>query len=251
MALRIAIALGLLAGLAAPCSANELDASFDGRGLVIHDAAETLSEWCDRDSLGRLWLELPGGARFELVTSTSDPAIANPGDGFFHPFDAAEIHAAVGSTRFPMSTIHADIFVLPYPRRQGLESAAGPGLVLLAPGVRPLSREQQHSELVHELGHVVHHALLPDTDLEGWSAYRSIRGITDETIYAATAVHADRPHEIFAEDFRALFGDALATYSGTIENASLSPPEQVAGLQDFMRAIAGESSVAAVVPRGS
>src|SRR5262245_20319605 len=150
MAFRIAIALGLLIGLAAPCSGNELDASCDARGLVIHGAVETLDQWCERDSVGRLWLELPGGARFELITSTSDPAISNPGDGSFHPFDAAEVNAAIGSTRFPMRAIRADVFLLAYPRRQGLESAAGPGPVPLAPGVRPLSRDEQPAALVPE-----------------------------------------------------------------------------------------------------
>ena len=189
--------------------------------IVVHDAAETLRDWCRTDEQGVLWLELPGGARYELVTSVFDPAIANHGDGSFHPFEAAEVEAAIAAVSYPLDGVAADVFILPYPRRAGLASAAGTGLILLSPGVYALPRTQQHAEVVHELGHVVQRADLPDTDTEAWSRYRGLRGITDPTVYSADAEHADRPHEIFAEDFRALFGGALATSTGTIENASL------------------------------
>jgi hypothetical protein len=104
--------------------------------------------------------------------------------------------------------------------------------------VRPLRREQQHAELVHELGHVVQYANLPDGDPR-WDAYRRLRSIQDEQRFGPASIHADRPHEIFAEDFRALFGGAAATYSGTIENDTLTPPAQIAGLDAFMIALAG------------
>ncbi|MBI5711169.1 MAG: hypothetical protein HZC42_12855 [Candidatus Eisenbacteria bacterium] len=207
-------------------------------GFVIHGAAETLRDYCATDGNGVTWLALPGGARYELVTSTSDPAIANPGDGAFHAYDVAEIQAALAAVRFPLQGVTAEIFVLPYPRRSGLESAAGPGLVLLSPGVRPLSPEHQHAEFTHELGHVVQYRRLPDRDVRGWESYRSLRGIGDATVYNAAAPHADRPHEIFAEDFRALFGDGLANTTGTIENPDLPPPAQVRGLAEFMRGLA-------------
>ena len=148
--------------------ANELLAGGEASGLVIHDAGETLQRYCSRDSRGRLWFGLPGGTRYELVTSTADPAIANPGDGAFHTFDAAEVRAALADVSYPLDRIRADVFILPYPRRRGLESAAGPQVILLAPGVRPLSRAQQHAELAHELGHVVQYALMPDPDGAAW-----------------------------------------------------------------------------------
>ena len=47
-----------------------------------------------------------------------------------------------------------------------------------------------------------------------------------------------RSHEIWAEDFRALFGGATANAAGTIENAELAYPTQVAGLDRFMETIA-------------
>src|SRR5436309_4522093 len=197
------------------CSAgaDELSASSSARTFSIHDAASTLRDYCSTSTDGRLWFTLPDGPSFELVTSTQDPAILNPGDGAFHPFDVAEVQAALSSVRFPLGTIGAEVFILPYPRRVQIESAAGRGVILLSPGVRPLSTEHQHAEFVHELGHVVQYALMPDGDPR-WSEYRSLRAIGDASRYSALSAHADRPHEIFAEDFRALFGGATANYSG-------------------------------------
>ncbi len=234
----LSIAAWMILHSASVARANEVLAEgASGHGLVIHDATETRERYCATDSEGRLWLTLPGGARYELVTSTSDPRISNPGDGSFHPFEAAELRAALGDLDYPLGPVRADVFVLPYPRRSGLESAAGPRLILLSPGVRPLSREQQHAEFVHELGHVVQYALMPDSDSTRWTTYRRMRGILDDTKYSAGAIHADRPHEIFAEDFRALFGGATANYSGTIENSELDPPSSVTGLRDFLRGL--------------
>ena len=234
-----ALAIALLAPALAwtPAAANELRASATTvAGLLIHDAGETLRDYC-RSEGGRLFLELPGGSRWELITSTTDPAITNPGDGAFHAFERSEVNAALAEVRFPIHHVSAEVFILPYPRRLSLESAAGPGLILLSPGVRPLSREHQHSEFVHELGHVVQYSLLPDADAAGWNAYARMRGI-DAARFNASAPHADRPHEIWAEDFRALFGGPSATRNGTIENASLSYPTEVQGLQAFMQDLA-------------
>ena len=216
-------------------------------GLTIHGVEETLRDFCVEQD-GALWLVLPGGARHELVTSTSDLAITNAGDGSFHPFEEATVRAALATLRAPLAPVRADVFILPYPRRSGLESAAGPGLILLSPGVRPLSTEHQHAELVHELGHVVHYSRMPDAAAAEWARYREVRGITDEAVYNASAPHANRPHEIFAEDFRALIGGALANYSGSIENATLTPPAAVAGLEEFIRAVAGSSGPASGLP---
>lgn len=232
-----ALAIALLALVSRPAAANELRASATSvAGLLVHDAGETLRDYC-RSEGGRLYLELPGGSRWELITSTTDPVITNPGDGAFHAFERSEVNAALAEVRFPLHHVSAEVFILPYPRRLSLESAAGPGLILLSPGVRPLSREHQHSEFVHELGHVVQYALLPDADASGWSAYARMRGI-DAARFNASAPHADRPHEIWAEDFRALFGGPTATRNGTIENASLSYPTEVQGLQSFMQELA-------------
>lgn len=221
-------------------SANELTASARAHGIVIHSAKETLEQFCSWDG-GKLYLQVPGGARYELITDIQDGSIVNKGDGQFHPYDEAEVHSALAGVRYPLARVSAEVFVLPYPRRNGLDSAAGPGLILLSPGVRTLSREQQHAEFTHELGHVVQYALIPDSDDANWESYRALRGL-DAMTYVATAAHSDRPHEIFAEDFRALFGDALANYSGTIENADLAYPTSVSGLERFLTGLAQAST---------
>jgi len=236
-------AVAITAAAACACGADELLVSGSTREFVIHGPEQTLRENCSTDSDGRVWLELPGGARFELITSTGDAAIANPGDGSFHPFEEQEVRAALAEVRFPLGSVHADVYLLPYPRRAGLESAAGSELILLSPGVLPLTREHQHAELVHELGHVVQYALMPDPDLPQWSRYRSLRGIQDLVVYGPTSRHADRPHEIFAEDFRALFGGATANYSGTIENATIAAPQDVPGLRGFVLELSGSAEI--------
>jgi hypothetical protein len=233
-----ALAAGLLVVSA---QGSEIAASGTAGSFVIHGPEETLRDFCAFQD-GRLWLVLPGGSRFELIQSTDDPAITNPGDGQFHPFDEVEVRAALAASRYPLDGVCADVFLLPYPRRGGLQSAAGPELILLSPGVLPLPPEHQHAELFHELGHVIQYARMPDPDASAWASYRKLRGIADATVYNDAAPHADRPHEIFAEDFRSLFGDALANYSGTIENADITPPDAVAGLADFIRALPGTSS---------
>ena len=226
---------------ALPTRANELSASpVRVSGIVVHGAQETLRDFCHEQD-GGLWLTLPNGMSWELVTSTSDPAVTNPGDGAFHSYETTEIDAALAQVHFPLEHVSAEIFVLPFPRRTSLESAAGRGLILLSPGVRPLSREHQHAELVHELGHVVQYALLPDADAQGWSEYRRIRGLSADT-YTSMSTHADRPHEIWAEDFRALFGGVMANTNGTIENASLTYPTQVTGLTEFMQALSSTAA---------
>jgi hypothetical protein len=240
-----------LALMIATARSNELPASAHVSGFVIHDAAETLRDFCATDADGVMWFQIPGGTRWELVTSVSDPAISNPGDGAFHTFDSDQVRAALDAVGFPLARVSADIFLLPYPRRAGLESAAGPGLILLAPGVQPLTAAHQHAEFIHELGHVVQYALMPDADASGWAQYRRLRGIMDPTVYSASSVHADRPHEIFAEDFRATFGDGLANYSGSIENAVIEPPADVTGLASFMTALAGPTLELAATPNPS
>jgi hypothetical protein len=247
------LAMLSLASLPAAALANEVGGGLRTSGFTIHDAAETLRDYCHVEN-GLLVFTLPGGQSWELVTSTSDPAIANAGDGSFHMFDKAQVSAALAGVRFPLSRVSAEIFILPYPRRAGLESAAAPGLILLSPGVRELPVEQQHAEFTHELGHVVQYALMPDADTLAWSRYRQVRGLEDVATYCAGAVHSNRPHEIFAEDFRALFGDVQANSTGTIENATIAYPTQVRGLSDLMLSLAASpapSSPLTVAPMGS
>jgi len=231
----LALALVALAGVPAARAADQVTVG-ESAVLAIHGPEETLRDYCVSQD-GALWLVLPDGTREELVTSVDDPAILNKGDGSFHPFEETQVQAAVAALRAPLAHLRAEVFLLPFPRRSCLTSSASPGRMLLSPGVRALTPEHQHAEFVHELGHVVHYSRMSETEA-GWASYRELRGITDDAIYNADAAHANRPHEIFAEDFRALIGGSLANYSGTIENAALAAPTAVSGLNDYMRSVA-------------
>src|SRR5262249_3099485 len=90
-----ALALASAACQGRPAAASELRASAGNvAGVVVHDAGETLRDFCRADG-GKLYLELPGGSRWELVTSTTDAVVTNPGDGAFHAFDPAEVRLAL------------------------------------------------------------------------------------------------------------------------------------------------------------
>src|SRR5262249_50736060 len=92
--------------------------------------------------------------------------------------------------------------------------------------------EHVHATVVHELGHVVENIQCPDGS-PAWSDYLARRGL-ESARFSSDAIHRDRPREIFAEDFRFLRGDALATSSGSIENPTLPLPFSVPGLPDFL-----------------
>jgi hypothetical protein len=72
-------------------------------------------------------------------------------------------------------------------------------------------------------------------------------------MYSGESIHADRPHEIFAEDFRVLFGPVMANSAGTIENAELSYPTAITGLESFLHSLAepARPAVLAVLGDGS
>ena len=200
---------------------------------VVHNVQDVLSNYTSELD-GRLHFTSPSGQSWEFITDINDPEIANKGDGLFHPFSNGLVEEALARVSYPSDKISFEVFVLPYPRRGLLESSAAPGEMFLSPGVLECSPELVHFTVDHELGHIVHRRFMPDENSELWQRYRELRGITNVSVYNATAIHKNRPHEIFAEDFRFLFGSALANYSGTIENGSLLLPTQVAGLREFM-----------------
>jgi hypothetical protein len=219
-------------------------------GVRIVGPDEVLKRYCRAEG-GQLWLAVPGVAPQELVTRVDDPIIANRGDGSFHPVDPKFVADALGGIDFPVDQVDAVVYVLPYPRRAGLESAAGPGAILLAPGVRAVDEAQVHATVAHEFGHVVQYQFAT-VGSRAWAAYLELRGLPAT---GEGTSHADNPREIFAEDFRALHGSSLARANGTVENAFMAAPQSIEGLAEFLldlpdraRRVATEGHTVAVYP---
>ena len=204
--------------------------------LVVHDATDVLRNYTKEDG-ERLFFLDPDGSEWELVTNINDPAILYKGGGAFFPASRASVEGALASIPYPLDSLNGDVFVLPYPRRAMLDSEARGRSVIVSPGVWPQTESQVHMLVAHEVGHLVQHAFMPDGDASAWRAYRELRGIEDTRTYCATAMHRDRPHEIFAEDFRVLFGGSLAAGSGRVENPYLLPPGSVPELSTFFASL--------------
>lgn len=199
--------------------------------LRVIPSEEVLAEHTMRGADGELLFLPPSGSPIRLITTTEDPQIQNPGDGAFHPADTETVLEALGAIDpRTVASLGATIYLLPCPRSGLLSSSAEAGAIYLSPGVREYEAEQVHYLVAHEMGHVFQYAYLPDSDRDGWDAYSRLRGIADPDRYRADAPHADRPHEIFAEDFRVLFGGAIARGDGSVENREIIRPGELPGL---------------------
>jgi hypothetical protein len=111
-----------------------------------------------------------------------------------------------------------------------IASSATAHAIYISPGVYPLEDGATlRAMVVHELGHVIHQHFL-SSDPSTWNTYIAIREIGDDNVFHPNAAHAFRPAEIFAEDFRGLFGDEVAS-STPIENPTLTAPDEVPGLE--------------------
>jgi hypothetical protein len=182
------------------------------------------------DRAGKLYLEV-GGAVWELVTDPHDPIISQLGDGSFHPMRQTLVRDAIQGLAAPAAGLDGTVLILPYPRRANLKSSCERGVILLSPGIREVAPEHVHATTIHEIGHLVQTTRAREGSA-AWEEYLDRRGLRDAR-FSPTAMHRDRPREIFAEDFRFLFGTPLATSSGTIENQDLSLPSAVPGLQGW------------------
>jgi hypothetical protein len=182
-------------------------------------------------------IELPDGRMIPVITDISDPSIYNKGDGRFHPFDTALVDHVIGNIRHPRLPLEMTVYLLPYPRRGVLTSSTTGNEMFLSPHVRDIEPAVASYIIAHELGHVFHNRFM---GADRWRQYRALRGIDDESVYNDYAAHAYRPREIFAEDFRVLFGGEEAYFGGQVENTSIAQPEAIAGLAGFYERIAAE-----------
>jgi hypothetical protein len=229
--------LAALAISAAVACAGSLPA-----GIRIVGPEQVLENFAAEGPDGHLYLLDADGVQRRFVTSIEDPVIRNQGDGRFHPLSYGEIEQALLAVEPQfLGQLSCEVLLLPYPVADPLTSWASDRTIYLSPGVIALSVTQVHQLVAHEVGHVVHQTFLPDSELEGWDAYREVRGITDTARFCDECMHRDRPHEIFAEDFRILFGGSLARYDGTIENGDLASPEDLPGVKAFFQGLIGSA----------
>jgi hypothetical protein len=196
---------------------------------------ETILQHCTvRDGEGRLIFRLPDGGSYLFIEDTADPAIVNKGDGSFHPMREEDVLGALDEIDVGGRWIGCDIvvYLLPYPRCGFLRSTASGNRIFLSPGVYEPSVCVTAYTVTHEFGHVFQHAYAP-TGGGPWETYLRARGIDNDPRYSESSQHRDRPQEIFAEDFRYLFGGGSARYTDSIENPSLKLPNSVEGLEEF------------------
>ncbi len=208
----------------------------------IHTAEDILDHWLVTVD-GRTVLRHPVAGELEL-----DTALYPWSD--LVPVGAEMVADAVRSLQGFQTDIDVEIFLLPGFPADVLSSFARRESVFLAPGLGVQAPETVAYVTTHELGHVFCWAAL-DGRSGRWAAYRQLRGL-DLQDDAAAIAHADRNREILAEDFRFLFGGRLATVSGTIENAGLTLPSQVHGLDDLLAGYLADSNgdrTSAVVTR--
>jgi hypothetical protein len=213
----------------------------NGISVDLYTPEAILGSMTSRNGNGSLVLDVPWIGSYVLIEDIADPSIANKGDGSFHPVSRSFIEAALSGIDMDGSAIDitVKIFILPLPRRFYLTSSTVGTTIFISPGVFEVDEATAAWTVTHEFGHCMHNVFLPDSDATGWDEYSLIRQIPVDPAQTSSLDHASHPHEIFAEDFRYLFGSAESKYGGTIENEELEPPDQVQGLDEFFVSLVG------------
>jgi len=188
--------------------------------LIVYSGQDLEGFLSEHD--GRAYISFPGAQPWALVDDEAS----------YYPMPMDEVADAVRQTEFPVDSIYMHLLILPVPRQDLAKSSAEGRVVFLSPGALPYPREHVHYTVTHELGHVIHNTLMPDSRDDLWRKYTDLRGI-GYSCPSSASNHAARLHEIFAEDFRALFGGELARFGGRVENHDLEPPDEVNGLREF------------------
>lgn len=211
-----------------------LEASGRVGGITVYPPDEA-AQFAFYDG-GRSYIDFPGARTWELLESGEE----------WVPMPMDEVIAAIRQIDYPVSNLIMDVVILYVPRVEVAESSTEGSVVFLTPGRGAYPIEHIHYTVVHEIGHAVHNALMPDSRCDLWRTYAGLRGF-DLNGGGSSVPHAWRPHEIFAEDFRALFGGDLARFGGSVENHDLAPPAEVSGLSEFLVSLADGRNVSAGV----
>jgi len=231
----VALAL-VLAALPAAAASVVTDGFAEGSLVKVYDCEYILENYVSREG-GSAQLNLPGMPSVELMLPASEGGESETGN--FYPIDAGTVLDALAQVRYPRPVDQIEVYLLPYPRKSTPTSSALGRRLFLSPASSPTHEDVIHMVTVHELGHLFQYERMPDLREDLWDEYSRLRGIENGAIYNENADHADRPHEIFAEDFRYLFGGDLANYSQSIENHDLVTPDLVPGLEEFMLSLDG------------
>ena len=213
----------------------------NGSTVTVYPPEGILSEMTQRDESGNLLFYPDGGGFYYLIEDISSPLIINKGAGEFFPMNEELVMQALRDIEIDGRAVdmHIEVYILPLPRLYVMSSTSTRCRIYLSPGVWEIPASTVACVVTHEFGHCFQNAYLPNDDTEGWDEYLRIRGLLGDPVYTASAIHMNRPCEIFAEDFRVLFGGELAVYTSTIENPNLDHPEEVAGLREFIASLAG------------
>jgi hypothetical protein len=191
-------------------------------GEITVFSPEEVATMCVREG-GSTYLEIPGARRYAIDLDQA---------GLYCPMPLAEVMDALAQIDYPLSGLEGQVVILPAPRQGFAESSAEGSVVFLSPGRIGYPTAHVHYTVAHEVGHLVHHALLPGLGDPGWRQYADLRDL-DLGAAQSARDHASRLHEMFAEDFRSLFGGGLAQCGSSIENHDLAMPQTVAGLREF------------------
>ncbi len=178
------------------------------------------------------------GRELQLTLDPTRIEITNPAAGSrFHPIEESMARRALLEMgQLPDASGQVWVYLLPGMPGE-MSSFAASGEVFLAPGLAAWDERTAAGTLVHELGHALQQIHLPGRKGDGWQHYLWLRGIDDTSRFHAHAVHRDRPAEIFAEDFRMLYGGPHATSSASLENPMLVLPDEVIGLREFFDSV--------------
>jgi FlgD Ig-like domain len=178
-----------------------------------------------------VYVAVPGARRWDLCEA----------GGPYVPMPLDEVVNALGGISYPLAALEATVVILPAPRCGVCESSAEGSVVFLSPGRCEWPREHVHYTVTHEMGHVLHNAMMPDKREDLWREYARLRGVDFDTARTSEK-HSARLHEMFAEDFRVLFGDDLARCGSGVENHDLVAPDAVPGLREFFLALPSRAS---------
>jgi len=148
--------------------------------------------------------------------------------------DRDEYQKALEEVKFPLELIgDYRVYFLNYRLNGDLDARAlsfTDNSVVVFGSYWSMDKASIHNLAAHELGHQIDFKLM---NQEKWNIYIKLRGIENQNIYNNNSeYHYNRPQEIFAEDFRLIFGGEAARSASHI-NSLLINPNEVQGLKEF------------------